>query len=138
MKEVVTEEVGRAMERLEGLFERKHLEEDQRPSVAEVVKPKVSFPNLRAQPTSRENIVVAYPPIGPKDGPRDASVETKKRLVELMKPKDDLLQVRNMRPISKGGVLVKAAYGQAAGMFFENQALKDSGFMVSRPSLRVA
>lgn len=56
-------------------------------------------------------------------------------MVELMKPKDDLLQVRNMRPISKGGVLVKAAYGQAAGMFFENQALKDSGFMVSRPKV---
>lgn len=106
-----------------------------RPSVAEVVKPKVSFPNLRAQPRSRENIVVAYPPIGPKDGPRDASVETKKRLVELMKPKDDHLLVRNMRPINKGGVLVEAASGQAAGMFFENQALKDSGFMVSRPKV---
>lgn len=40
-----------------------------------------------------------------------------------------------MRPISKGGVLVEAASGQAAGMFVENQALKDSGFMVSRPEV---
>lgn len=79
--------------------------------------------------------MAAYPPIGPKDGPRDASVETKKRLDELMKLKDDLLLVRNMRPISKGGVLVEAASGVAAGMFFENQALKDSGFMVSRPKV---
>lgn len=106
-----------------------------RSSVAEVVKPKVYFPNLRAQPRSRENIVVAYPPTDPKDGPRDASVETKKRLYELMKPKDDLMLVRNMRPISKGGVLVEAAFGQAAGMFVENQALKTSGFMVSWPKV---
>lgn len=67
--------------------------------------------------------------------PRDASVETKKRIVELIKPREVSLQVRSIRPISKGGVLVEAASSQAAGKIFENQAMKDGGFQVARPKV---
>lgn len=37
--------------------------------------------------------------------------------------------------MSKGGVLVEAASSQAAGKIFDNEALKDSGFQVSRPKV---
>lgn len=57
------------------------------------------------------------------------------RLVELIKPREDNLQVRNMRPVGKGGVLVEAASSSEAGKFFESQALKNSGFVVSRPKV---
>lgn len=134
VKEAVVEEVEKAMKKMEGLFERKR-DEGQRPSFAEAAKPKVAFPHLRVNTRSRECVVVVYPPGGPKDGPRDASVEFKKRLMELIKPREDNLQVRNMRPIEKGGVLVKAASSSEAGKFFESQALKNSGFVVSRPKV---
>lgn len=127
-KNIVADEMGRAMERLESMFERGSFVEEQRSTFAEVAKHKVAFPNIRAQPRSRQNVLVVYPPGGPKEGPRDASVETKKRIVELIKPREDHLQVRNIRPVSKGGVLVEAASSQAAGKIFDNQALKDSGF----------
>lgn len=65
------------MERLEGVFERGRFVEEQRATFAEVAKPKVAFPNIRAQPRSRQNVLVVYPPGEPKEGPRDASVETK-------------------------------------------------------------
>lgn len=135
IKNIVADEVGRAMERLEGMFERERVVGHQRATFAEVTKPKVSFPNIRAQPIPRENVLVVYPPGGPKEGPRDASVETKKRIVELIKPREVNLQVRNFRTVSKGGVLVEAASSQAAGKIFENQALKDGGFQVARPKV---
>lgn len=34
-------------------------------------------------------MLVVYPPGGPNKGPRDAPVETKKRIVELIKPRED-------------------------------------------------
>lgn len=76
---------------------------------------------------------MVYPPGGPKEGPRDTSVETKSRLVQLIKPKEDNLQVRSLRMVSRGGVLVEAATGGDAGRLMENQALKKSGFTVERP-----
>lgn len=123
MRNIVADKVGRAMERLEGMFERGRFVEEQRATFAEVAKPKVAFPNIRAQPRSSQNVLVVYPPGGPKAGPRNASVETKKRIVELIKPREVNPKVRNIRPVSKGGVLVEAASSQAAGKIFDNQAL---------------
>lgn len=134
VREAVVEEVEKAMKKMERFFKEKR-DEDQRPTFAEVAKPKVAFPHLRVQNRLRENVVVVYPLGGLKEGPRDASVETKKRLVELIKPREDNLQVRNMRPVGKGGVLVEAASSSEAGKFFESQALKNSGFVVSRPKV---
>lgn len=56
-------------------------------------------------------------------GTLDASMETKKRMIELIKPKEELLQVRSVRMISKGGVL-------EAGKLMERKALKDGGWAV--------
>lgn len=88
MRNIVADKVGSTMERLEGMFERERFVEEQRATFSEVAKPKVAFPNIRAQPRSRQNVLVVYPPGGPKEGPRDASVEMKKRIVELIKPRE--------------------------------------------------
>lgn len=37
--------------------------------------------------------------------------------------------------VSRGGVLVEAASGGAAGKIIDNQALWDSGFTVARPKV---
>lgn len=87
--------------------------------------------NVRARP--RENVVVVYPPGGPKEGPRDTTVETRSRLVQLIKSKEDNLQVRSLRMVSRGGTLDEAASGIDAGRLMENQALRESGFTVERP-----
>lgn len=80
-------------------------------------------------------MVVVYPPGGPKEGPRDTSVETNTRLIQLIKPREDNLRVRSVRMVSRGGVLVEAASGVAAGRIMENQALRESGFTVERPKV---
>lgn len=56
IKNVVADEMGRAMERLEGMFERGRFVEEQRSTFAEGAKPKVAFPNIRTQPRSRQNM----------------------------------------------------------------------------------
>lgn len=93
------------------------------------------FPNLNVRARPRENVVVVYPTGGPKEGPRDTSVETKSRMLQLIKPREDKLQVRSVRMVSRGGVLVEAASGGAAGRIMENQALKEGGFTVERPKV---
>lgn len=133
MKDAVAEEVQRVMERFEANFEERHTTGIRQPTFAEIAKPRVAFPNLNVRARPRENVVVVYPPGGPKEGPRDASVETKSRLVQLIKPKEDNLQVRSMRMVGRGGVLVEAASGGDAGRLIENRALRESGFTVERP-----
>lgn len=133
MKDAVVEEVQRVMERFEAGFEERLSTGIRQPTFAEIAKPRVAFPNLNVRARPRENVVVVYPPGGPKEGPRDASVETKSRLVQLIKPKEDNLQVRSMRMVGRGGVLVEAASGGDAGRLIENRALRESGFTVERP-----
>lgn len=123
------------MLRIETNIEERRPREARQPTFAEVAKPKVIFPYLNVKARPRENVVVVYPPGGPKEGPRDASVETKSRLIQLIKPREDNLQVRSVRMVSRGGVLVEAASGGAAGRIMENQALKESGFTVERPKV---
>lgn len=57
VREAVVEEVEKAMRKMERLFKEKR-DVDQRPTFAEVAKPKVAFPHLRVQTRSRENVVV--------------------------------------------------------------------------------
>lgn len=133
LREVVADEVQKVLERIETSIEERHPREVRQPTFAEVARPRVAFPNLNARARPKENVVVVYPPGGPKEGPRDASVETKNRLVQLIKPREDNLQVRSIRMVGRGGVLVEAASGGDAGRLMENQALRDSGFMVERP-----
>lgn len=109
IRDVVAEEVQRAMLRIETTIEERRPRKGRQPTFAEVAKPKVVFPNPNVQTRSRENVVVVYPPGGPKEGPRVASVETKNRLIQLIKPREDNLQVRSIRMVSRGGVLVEAA-----------------------------
>lgn len=133
LREVVADEIKRVMERIESNIEERRPMEARQPSFAEVARPRVAFPSLNARARPKENLVVVYPPGGPKEGPRDASVETKNRLVQLIKPREDNLQVRGIRMVGRGGVLVEAASGGDAGKIMDHQALKDSGFTVERP-----
>lgn len=133
LREVVADEVKRVMERIETNIEERRPREARQPSFAEVARPREAFPGLNVRPRPKENLVVVYPPGGPKEGSRDASVETKNRLVQLIRPKDDNLQVRGIRMVGRGGVLVEAASGGDAGRIMDHQALKDGGFTVERP-----
>lgn len=85
---MVSDEVQRAMERIESNIEERHPREVRQPTFAEVARPRIAFPNLNVRARPRENVVLVYPPGGPKEGPRDASVETKSRLVQLIKPRE--------------------------------------------------
>lgn len=124
IKDVVADEVQRAMERIEANNEKRHPREVRQPTFAEVAKPRIAFPNLNVRARPRENVLLVYPPGGPKGGSRDASVETKSRLVQLIKPREDNLQVRSLRMVGRG-VLVEAASGGDAGRLMENQALRE-------------
>lgn len=66
----MAEEVQRAMLRIETTIEERRPREARQPTFAELAKPKVVFPNLNVQTRSRENVVLVYPPRGPKEGPR--------------------------------------------------------------------
>lgn len=69
IKDAVAEEVQRVMERIEANIEERHPTEMRQPTFTEIAKPRVAFPNLNVRARPRENVVVVYPPGGPKEGP---------------------------------------------------------------------
>lgn len=75
IRDVVADEVQREMQRIESNIEERRPREVRQPTFKEVEKPKVSFPNLNVRARPRENVVLVYPPGGPKEGPRDTSVD---------------------------------------------------------------
>lgn len=71
-------------------------------------------PQMKKIRPVKKNIVLVYQDSNDKGEPKLDSEATKKAVREVAKPQDDFIQVRNVRKVRKGGVLIETASSPAA------------------------
>lgn len=58
---------------------------------------------------------------------------TKKKMIDLVNPKDDFIRVKFMRKIRNGGVLIENSDKEGAEKIKDNAKLKESGLSATTP-----
>lgn len=93
----------------------------------------MGYPKGRGKPRET-SVVLVYPETDEGENAKLTSEDTRRKLAEIINPKEQFIQVKNIRKVRRGGIAVETANREGARKILENVAVRESGLRPREPS----